>query len=247
MSTSEAGEEGYEVEEIRDKRKVVGGGWLYHVKWVGWASDSNTWEPPEHLEPCKGLVEEFERKLVRKAERREVRKREEREKREKKKRRRREREIANANKLKACTSESEEEVDRRVDKDINHNEEDVVNKNPVKYNEEVKKNDVERKKLKKANDLDLFGSDYSSHAGEQKNEPSITKGEYFQDQIPSRIIGVTRDPPLTELYFFVEFENKDEKEGSTSTGLITAKEAYQKIPLMCLQYYENHLVWGKNK
>jgi hypothetical protein len=37
----------------------------------GWASDTNTWEPPEHLEACKGLVEQFERKLVRKAERRE--------------------------------------------------------------------------------------------------------------------------------------------------------------------------------
>merc|ERR1712117_629649 len=28
-------------------------------------------------------------------------------------------------------------------------------------------------------------------------------------------------------------------------GLVKAKEAYQKIPMMCLKFYEKHLVWNK--
>ena len=38
-------EEDYEVEEIIDKKRGEDGDWLYYVKWVGWESDTNTWEP----------------------------------------------------------------------------------------------------------------------------------------------------------------------------------------------------------
>ena len=31
------------------------------VKWKGCSEDENTWEPPEHLEHAKELVEEFHR------------------------------------------------------------------------------------------------------------------------------------------------------------------------------------------
>jgi len=33
----------------------------YLVKWKGCSEDENTWEPPEHLEHAKELVEEFRR------------------------------------------------------------------------------------------------------------------------------------------------------------------------------------------
>jgi len=33
----------------------------YFVKWKGCLEDENTWEPPEHLEHAKELVEEFHR------------------------------------------------------------------------------------------------------------------------------------------------------------------------------------------
>jgi len=33
----------------------------YFVKWKGCSEDENTWEPPEHLEHAKELVEEFHR------------------------------------------------------------------------------------------------------------------------------------------------------------------------------------------
>merc|ERR1712115_140197 len=55
-----------------------------------------------------------------------------------------------------------------------------------------------------------------------------------------KILGVTTDPG--ELYFFIKWE-ADKAE----PGLVSAKEAYQKIPQMCLKFYENHLIWNKPK
>jgi len=56
---SEEEEESWEVEEIIDyqycKESEQG---LYQVKWVGWATESNTWEPEAHLE-CHDLLVGF--------------------------------------------------------------------------------------------------------------------------------------------------------------------------------------------
>ena len=49
---------------------------------------------------------------------------------------------------------------------------------------------------------------------------------------------MTTDPG--ELYFYIKWEG-DKAEPS----LIKAKEAYNKIPHMCLKFYEKHLVWDK--
>ena len=54
-------EEAYEVEEIRDKQRGDDGEYLYYVKWVGWESDTNTWEPVAHLADCPNKLQEFER------------------------------------------------------------------------------------------------------------------------------------------------------------------------------------------
>ena len=51
----------YEVEEIRDLRKV-GRQWKYLVKWQGWPESQNTWEPKENLTNCKSQVLEYHRR-----------------------------------------------------------------------------------------------------------------------------------------------------------------------------------------
>lgn len=58
---------------------------------------------------------------------------------------------------------------------------------------------------------------------------------------PIKIIGVTKAPPLSELHFYVEF--KSSFDSSIHTGLVPASEAYEDMPRMCLQFYENHIVW----
>ena len=55
----------WEVEEVRDKRKfkdVV----HYLVKWAGWPSEYNSYEPATHLANAPKAVAAFERKLKRK-------------------------------------------------------------------------------------------------------------------------------------------------------------------------------------
>jgi hypothetical protein len=54
-------DEEYEVEAILDK-KLIRRKVHYLVKWVGWDSKFNTWEPREHLVNSSVLVEEYEHK-----------------------------------------------------------------------------------------------------------------------------------------------------------------------------------------
>merc|ERR1712013_124495 len=80
-------EEIYEVEEIRDKRRGEDGDWLYYVKWMGWDSDTNTWEPVEHLaEDCKEKLEDFERRWKKRQERKEEKRMEEKKRRKEERR-----------------------------------------------------------------------------------------------------------------------------------------------------------------
>lgn len=53
----------YKVDKIVGK-KVKNGKILYEVKWLGYTSDDNTWEPKENLDVTKGLVEEYENELL---------------------------------------------------------------------------------------------------------------------------------------------------------------------------------------
>lgn len=37
---------------------------LYKVRWKGYTSDDDTWEPEVHLEDCKEVLLEFRKKIV---------------------------------------------------------------------------------------------------------------------------------------------------------------------------------------
>ncbi|NXU50986.1 MPP8 phase, partial [Turnix velox] len=53
----------FEVEKILDV-KIEGGKILYKVRWKGYSSDDDTWEPEAHLEDCKEVLLEFRKKVV---------------------------------------------------------------------------------------------------------------------------------------------------------------------------------------
>ncbi|RLW08239.1 hypothetical protein DV515_00003098 [Chloebia gouldiae] len=59
----EEGEDVFEVEQILDM-KNEGGKTLYKVRWKGYTSDDDTWEPEAHLEDCKEVLLEFRKKIV---------------------------------------------------------------------------------------------------------------------------------------------------------------------------------------
>ncbi|KAM8976483.1 M-phase phosphoprotein 8 [Pelodytes ibericus] len=56
-------EDVFEVESILDA-KTVEGNVMYRVRWKGYGSDGDTWEPEAHLDDCKEVLLEFRRKLL---------------------------------------------------------------------------------------------------------------------------------------------------------------------------------------
>ncbi|KAM4860310.1 M-phase phosphoprotein 8 isoform 1-T1 [Thomomys bottae] len=60
--SEEDGEDVFEVEKILDM-KTEAGKILYKVRWKGYASDDDTWEPEIHLEDCKEVLLEFKKEL----------------------------------------------------------------------------------------------------------------------------------------------------------------------------------------
>ncbi|XP_075394166.1 chromodomain Y-like protein 2 isoform X1 [Tenrec ecaudatus] len=49
----------YEVERIVDKRKNKKGKWEYLIRWKGYGSTEDTWEPEHHLLHCEEFIDEF--------------------------------------------------------------------------------------------------------------------------------------------------------------------------------------------
>lgn len=61
--SEEDAEDVFEVEKILDMM-CEGGKTLYKVRWKGYTSDDDTWEPEVHLEDCKEVLLEFRNKLA---------------------------------------------------------------------------------------------------------------------------------------------------------------------------------------
>ena len=193
------------------------------MQWVGWESDTNTWEPREHLNDCREKLEEFERQWLKKQDRKRERRREEK---ERKRRERRERELKAAARFKvdsgsdggggAGPSEIKKEKKRVESSSESDSEEE-------RRGERSKKNKEKRDRRR-----------------EEARRKEERKPKFFRDIKPEKILGVTTDPG--ELYFFIKWEGD-----KIEPGLVKAKEAYQKIPQMCLKFYEQHLVWDKKE
>ncbi|KAF8751560.1 hypothetical protein RHS01_08341 [Rhizoctonia solani] len=60
------GEEEYEVEGIVDMEKR-NGKWFFRVKWKGYGSEENTWEPRENLKNAEKILKKFEKEMKEKA------------------------------------------------------------------------------------------------------------------------------------------------------------------------------------
>ncbi|KAF8676141.1 hypothetical protein RHS04_06583 [Rhizoctonia solani] len=60
------GEEEYKVKGITDMEER-NGKWFFRVKWKGYGSEENTWEPRENLKNAEKILEKFEKEMKRKA------------------------------------------------------------------------------------------------------------------------------------------------------------------------------------
>merc|ERR1711915_266375 len=185
-------------------------------------------EPKEHLDECPEKLEDFERKWRRKQEEKRDRKREDK---ERKRRERRERELKAAARFKvdsdsdggagAGAPEKRKEKKRVASSSESDSEEDrKVNDKPRKHKDDrdTKRDKAERRK-------------------EEAKRREERKPKFFRDIKPEKILGVTHQ--MGELYFYIKWVGD-----KTEPGLVKAKDAYQKIPIMCLKFYEQHLIWN---
>ena len=64
MSDLKDPQDEWEVEEVRDKQRIKG---VIHylVKWAGWPSEYNFYEPASHLVDAPKAIADYERKLKR--------------------------------------------------------------------------------------------------------------------------------------------------------------------------------------
>ncbi|KAF8751888.1 hypothetical protein RHS01_08523 [Rhizoctonia solani] len=60
------GEEEYKVEGITDAEER-NGKWFFRVKWKGYGSEENTWEPQENLKNAEKILEKYEKEMKKKA------------------------------------------------------------------------------------------------------------------------------------------------------------------------------------
>jgi len=222
-------DEAYEVEEIRDKQRGEDGEYLYYVKWVGWDSDTNTWEPKDHLADCPDKLEEFERRWRKRQDAKLERRREEKERR---RRERRERELKAAARFKV-DSDSDGGYDRGSLEVKKEKKKIVADSSSDSDSDDRAKRKEKHKKHKEDRDRKRDRSREREKEKKKERQP-----KFFKDIKPEKILGVTTDPG--ELYFYIKWEGD-----KAEPGLVKAKEAYQKIPIMCCKFYEKHLVWNK--
>lgn len=56
----------YEVEKVVDSRLNKKGKMEYFIKWVGYDSSQNTWEPEKNLASCRDMIEKYNQEASRK-------------------------------------------------------------------------------------------------------------------------------------------------------------------------------------
>merc|ERR1711962_921985 len=186
-----------------------------------------------HLaEDCKEKLEDFERRWKKRQERKEEKRMEEK-KRRKEERRQKELKAAARFSLKHDSDGEGAPVDF---KDFGKEKSRVR-----KMSESDSDSDGERKKKKKS-PLDKMLELKNDREGgssrdkmREKDRKEDRKPKYYRDIKPVKILGVTTEPG--DLHFYVEWDSGMEP------GLVSKKEAYKKIPDMCLAYYESKLIW----
>ncbi|XP_023319914.1 histone-lysine N-methyltransferase, H3 lysine-79 specific [Eurytemora carolleeae] len=241
---SEDEEDEYEVEEIRDK-KLKNGTWVYYIKWVGWESDTNTWEPKEHLD-CPDKLEDFERKWKRKEEKREQRRREERERKikDREEREKRRDEKLEKRKLESSDSDSETETkpvkvqsrreseDKQKVKEKEKKEEKVkirkIESSLFKTDKLMKDNRIEKERKK---DDRKDKDDKKEKEGRKEKDERKEKGRMTKE-IPVKILGMTKEAGTN--YFIVRFRTDE-------TGLMTMSDAHDFVPKLCCQFYSEFI------
>lgn len=256
------GQQEYRVEKVVDKR-VRHGKTEYFLKWVGYPSDQNTWEPVEHLN-CTQLIADFEETLATNeqpnvtdgvAKRRSNRNNENAEKNEKNSSlsnskiektvtRKRKSEQTNGVTPKSKTPEKSNGVAPKGKLSEKFNGVTPKGKTPEKANGVTPKGKTpDKNKSKNFENVTL--NDYKPKVEEpaKKKRKSDPIGNKANDQKigfdrklkPFEIVAATENDG--ELMFLMKWEKCDE------TDLVPAKQAHKRCPQLVIQFYEKRITW----
>lgn len=232
-SGSEGEEEEYVVEKVVDKRTTSKGKVEYFLKWKGYDSSQNTWEPKENLD-CADLIKDFETQ----------RKKQEDEKAEKKaaakstsssgKKRRISNSSNEGSTVSSTTKKTNEESGKKRKQDLDESK--SSSKDEEKKKEKSKKDERRRENHNDSKRRSSSHSDEENAKSDPKDKTAKEKPNPFDSGLePEKIIGAT--DVNGQLAFLVQWKN------SNKAMLIPSKLARQKCPQLVIDFYEERLAW----
>lgn len=231
-------DEEYVVEKVCDKRILGNGRIEYFLKWKGYSSSQNTWEPIEHID-CPKLIREFE-ELLRKKQLPTKRSSEDK--------------PVVSKKPKITTPSTRTSLTKKnslVEKKITSHhlisstnkisdEKKVIAYHPVMstnkisaekkvipHHQNTSMNRISIEKLNK-----VKGGNNSVKIREQ---PGVLKG-FDKGLVPETILGAT--DVSGELMFLMKWQHTDEAD------LVRSADARIKCPLVVIEFYEKNLKWS---
>lgn len=220
---SDEDEEIFEVEEIQKKRTRTGKV-EYYIKWKGYSSADNTWEPIENLE-CPEIIEAFEanEKLKGGATR----------------------STSKKEKTPKRAESPAESGDLKADKEDNSMDVEAPEPKPAK--EKVKVNTAEKEeppqKKMKVNQIEVLDGncepqiydllDGQSSNGKKKKKDTSPRG-FERGLTPEKILGATDS--TGDLAFLVQWSDG-------TSELVPATEANLRCPQVVISFYQNRLTW----
>lgn len=229
----------YKVEAIVDKRVIpcsggcngiigcdCGGRTEYRIKWLGYGSESNTWEPIKHLF-CDDLIEEFEKTYARQKPAKAFKTKSANSELQPKVKVKRKRSCdidssPNIVKLSECRLKKRKRDQPGTSKDIHGNIVKSVRKNDrkkgVEFKEPIARNE---KTLQVINKLNI---------NKRNDAPDIDPCLH-----PEKIIGVADSGG--ELMFLIQWK------GQEKVDLVPAREANVKFTDMVVKFYEDRIQW----
>jgi len=218
----------------------------YFLKWKGYESSQNTWEPRENLD-CAELIADFESQRKKEEPKEEVRK----PKHSQKKKRRNSNSSNDGSTVSSKKDESSKDSSKKRKADSEEKDKSLKEKNKEKEKEKEKEKKEEKtKKEEPRRNKDPLDSLNDSKKSDDENDKEKDKKEKSGDKLDKtspfdngleadKIIGAT--DINGSLAFLVQWKN------SNKAMLIPNKLARSKIPQLVIDFYEQRLAWHTEK
>jgi len=237
-SGSDGEEEEYVVEKVVNKRTAKNGKVEYFLKWKGYDSSQNTWEPKENLD-CAELIDEFE------SQREKEKTKDEPPRKPKNSEKKKRRNSSSSNESSTVSSKkddsSKDNKSKKRKADSEEKDKSLKDKNKEKEMEREKKEEKTKKDQARRmiNDSKKSDDENDKETKEKSSDKSDKSSPFDNGLEADKIIGAT--DINGSVAFLVQWKN------SNKAMLIPSKLARTKIPQLVIDFYEQRLTWHAEK